>query len=166
MGTGKRRISTAVAPLEPIALEAELVIGPAVSAGPAVRVGLAELVVLAVLEVLVELVVLAVLEVLVELVVLAGLVVREALAELAIVPAAVQALAIDRVAVRAQPIAPAEAEPEAARVALPAKIRSATAPHRHGQVRVPKKAVALAAAAETTREQAATEAAKAWVVVG
>jgi hypothetical protein len=48
-------------------------------------------------------------------------------------------------------------------VAAPVKIKSVTAAHHHGQVRVPKRVEDLAVvAAETMRAQAATEAAKAW----
>jgi hypothetical protein len=122
---------------------------------PVVRVGLVELAGPVVREGLAELVVQAVREVLVELAVLAGLVVREALAELELRPGKARL---------AQEIA--LAEPGAGRVAAPPKTKSVIEPHRHGQVRVPKKVAALAAAAETTPEQVAAEAAKAWVVVG
>jgi len=50
-------------------------------------------------------------------------------------------------------------------VAAPARIKSATAAHRHGQVRVPKKAEDLAAvAAATMHAPAVTEVATAWAV--
>jgi hypothetical protein len=55
-----------------------------------------------------------------------------------------------------------EAVPERDPVALLAKNKSVTAAHHPGQVPVPKRVEDLAAAAETTREPAATEAAAAW----
>ena len=56
-----------------------------------------------------------------------------------------------------------EAAPERDKVAVPLRIKSVTAPHRRGLVPVPKRVEDLAAAAETTRDPAATEAATAWV---
>jgi len=114
----------------------------------------------------------------------AVLVVQVALAELAVPEASAEQvvpveLAIGRGAVQALVTGP-EAAPELQiaqevpvetdhphdRLALPAKTRSATAAHHRVRVRLHARAEDSAAAAETTPEQAATEAAKAWVVVG
>ena len=58
-------------------------------------------------------------------------------------------------------LVPAEVVPERDPVVLPLRTRSATAVPHPGQVPVPR-AEDLAAAAETTREPAVTEAEKAW----
>jgi hypothetical protein len=50
--------------------------------------------------------------------------------------------------------------------ALAPRTKLVTAAHRHGLVPVPKRVEDLAAAAETTRDPAATEAATAWVAAG
>jgi hypothetical protein len=164
MGTGKQRTSLAVrARVEPV-------IDPA-PAELVDRVGLVEL---AELDVRVAQV---------ELEALAGLAVPAAQAELAVrvapvglaVPAepAVQAGQVELVVqvapvelgiapeVPAQETGPAEVVPEPVLVALPRRIRSATAPHHHGQVPV-QRVEDSAVAAETTPEPAATEAEKAW----
>ena len=99
----------------------------------------------------------------------AAQVVREALAELAAQVAVAQVLvpAVE-VPELAQAVEGLELVPVAAvrvlvPVVPPAKIKSATAAHHHGQVRVPKRAVVLAAvAAETMHAPAATEAVTAW----
>jgi hypothetical protein len=54
--------------------------------------------------------------------------------------------------------------PELDPVAVPLRIKSAIAARHRGLVPVPKRVEDLAAAAETTREQAATEVAAAWAV--
>jgi len=46
----------------------------------------------------------------------------------------------------------------------PLRTKSVTATHHRGLVPVPKRAEELVAVAETTREPAVTEAAKAWAV--
>jgi hypothetical protein len=84
---------------------------------------------------------------------------QEALAGLAVLAALgalVNRVALEALAVR---VAPAELEPVPA--AGPAKIKSVIAVHHRGLVAVPR-VEDLAAVAETTREPAATEAAKAW----
>jgi len=108
---------------------------------------------------------------------LAVLVVPVALENLAVqvVPAnpAVRAVPEDPVA-RAVPeletgrvaeleLVPVAAEREPDQVAVRLRIKSVTEPHRHGQVRVPKRVEDLAAAAaETTHAPAVTEVATAW----
>ena len=59
--------------------------------------------------------------------------------------------------------APAVGELELVRAAVAPRTRLGTAAHRRGLVPVPKRVEDLAAAAETTRDPAATEAATAWV---
>jgi hypothetical protein len=60
-------------------------------------------------------------------------------------------------------LGPVAAEREPVQVAAPARIKSATAAHHHGQVRVPKRAEDLAAvAAATMHARAVTEAGTAW----
>ena len=109
---------------------------------------------------------------------LAGPVVRVALAEL--VSQVALAELVSQVA-QAGLVVPAELElnreeepelglvevvPERDPVAVLVKSKSVTALHRHGQVRVPKRVEDLAVgAAETTPEQAAIEAEKAWAAV-
>jgi hypothetical protein len=73
--------------------------------------------------------------------------------------ATAQAAVLVRVIVRVVP--GLETVPAAA----PAKIKSVTAAHHHGQVAVPR-VEDSAGVAEITREQAATEAAKAWAAAG
>jgi hypothetical protein len=60
-------------------------------------------------------------------------------------------------------LVPVAAEREPDQVAVRLRIKSVTEPHRHGQVRVPKRVEDLAAAAaETTHAPAVTEVATAW----
>jgi hypothetical protein len=82
---------------------------------------------------------------------LAVQVAQEALVELA-----VQVVELELNRVEAQELV--RVEP-----AVPPKTKSVTAAHRRGLVLVPKRVEDLAAAAETTREPAATEAAAVWV---
>jgi hypothetical protein len=152
-----------------IASNLEAVIEPAavlaVAVAPGVRAELAELAAQGVREALVALAVQVVPAVQVAPVAR----VVPAVPELAIV----QAVARVQVIVQAEeglelgPAAEPAVDPAEAQVlvqvAAPARIKSATAVHRHGQVRVPKRVEDLAAAAaETTRAPAATEAATAW----
>jgi hypothetical protein len=88
--------------------------------------------------------------------------------QLETVPAAVPELAIDRVAALALEIAPElgldlQTEHLRARLVGRAKIKLATAPLPRGQVPLLAVGEDSAAAAETMRKQAATEAAVAWV---
>ena len=105
---------------------------------------------------------------------LAVLVVRAVVPELEIVPAAereprrVEGLELvpeveARVLVRAAVAVPGHPHD---RLAVPRKTKSVIAAHHRAKVRLHARGEALAAAAETTPEQAATEAAKAWVVAG
>lgn len=81
--------------------------------------------------------------------------------ELAIVPVVAEpALLTDRAVVLA--LVPVEVELVLDPVAVPVRTKLVTAPHRRGLVPVPKRVEDLAAAAETTRDPAATEAEKAW----
>jgi hypothetical protein len=143
-------------------------------AAQAARVASAEPVVLVVQVASVELVAPVGLAVLAELEVReasAGQVVQVELAELvklAIVPAAVRAPVTGPEAARELQIAqevPVETDHPHDHLAIQVRRTSAIAPLHPAKVRVHGRAAALAAAAETTHEQAATEAAKAWVVV-
>jgi hypothetical protein len=151
--------------------QAALAIARVASGEPVARVGLAELAVRG------ELAGLAAQEALAELAAraeLAGLAAQEALAELAglvvqvvelellIAPVAEQALAIVRAAAREPESAQVEAVPERDPVAVAPRTRSAIAARHRGLVPVPKRVEDLAAAAETTRAPAATEAVAAW----
>jgi hypothetical protein len=118
-------------------------VGLAELAELAAQVGLAELAELAAQVGLAELVELAAQAGLVELVELAAQ--EEGLAELEIAQVAVL-----------------ETKHLAAQAAVVLRTKSVTAARRRGLVPVPKRVEDLAAAAETTREPAATEAAKAW----
>jgi hypothetical protein len=119
----------------------------------------------------------------VELVAPEGPVDQEVLAALAaqedlVVPAVRAALVVQEnpvvPAAQADPAAPVVPEspvvqedpvvPELDPVAVPLRIKSAIAARHRGLVPVPKRVEDLAAAAETTREQAATEVAAAWAV--
>jgi hypothetical protein len=73
-----------------------------------------------------------------------------------VVPAVRAALVVSE-----SPVVPVALERELVRVAVALKIKSVTTAHRRGLVPVPA-AEDLVAAAETTREPAAAEAAKAW----
>ena len=77
-------------------------------------------------------------------------------------PAAALELEIGLVEERELAIGPAVGELELVRVAVAQRTRLGTAAHRRGLVPVPKRVEDLAAAAETTREPAAIEAATAW----
>jgi hypothetical protein len=114
-------------------------------------------------------------EALAELAELAVQVAREALAELA-VPVAEQEL--NRVEAQERDPAAGRVPRQAAelehgpaavpnhrpdQLGVPRRTKSVTAAHHRGLVPVPKRAEVLAAAAETMRDKAATEAATAWV---
>jgi hypothetical protein len=92
----------------------------------------------------------------------AELVAQVALAELELVRVAVE---LELVQAAEREHAQVEAVPVLDRVEPQRRIRSATAAHHRGQVPVPK-AEDSAAAAETTREPAATEVVVAWAVAG
>ena len=137
MATEEPRTSSVVrVPGEPV-IEAEL----AVVVVPGARVGL------------------AVSEDLVVPAVRAALVVPENL----VVPAAL-AVRVAPESPVALELAPAEAAQEHDRVEVPLRTRSVIAAHPRGQVPVPKVEDSVAVV-ETTREQAATEAAAAWAAV-
>jgi hypothetical protein len=153
--------------------QAALAIARVASGEPVARVGLAELAVrgelaglaaqvaqeaLAELAVRGELAGLAAQEALAEL---AGLVVQVVELELLIAPVAEQALAIVRV--EALELDQVVAVPVRDPVALLPKSKSVTAAHHPGLAPVPKRVEDLAAAAaETTRDPAATEVVAAW----
>src|SRR6476469_9169920 len=82
-----------------------------------------------------------------------------------IVPVEELELEIGLVEERELAIGPAVGELELVRVAVAQRTRLGTAAHRRGLVPVPKRVEDLAAAAETTREPAAIEAATAWAAV-
>ena len=155
------RVSSRAAELAVVVASGELVAQEA----------LAELVVQVAQEALAELVVQVAPEALAEL---AGLVVQVAQEALvgpveldvraALVRLVVQVveLELNRVEGPELVIAQVEALPERDPVAVPLRTRSAIAAHHRGLVPVPKRVVDLAAAAETKREPAAAEAARAW----
>ena len=176
MATGKRRISSA--PMPANSLGAELPIARVASGEPVAQEALAELVVRVAQEALAGLVVRVVQEALAELVVrvvqealveLVGQVVQEALAELVVQEALVELELSQEEAEQA--LGPVAAALELSRVeglglvqvAVAPRTRSAIAAHHRGLVAVPR-AEDSAAAAETTRVPAATEAPKAWAV--
>jgi len=90
-------------------------------------------------------------------------VVQAALVVLAIAQAAEQARAIVRAAEPELETVQVEAVLERDRAAVPLRTRSAIALHRHGRVEVLRAADLAVAVAQTTPEQAATGAARAWV---
>jgi len=97
--------------------------------------------------------------------VLAALVVLEDLAVRAVPedPVALAAPELETGRVAELELVPVAAEREPDQVAVRLRIKSVTEPHRHGQVRVPKRVEDLAAAAaETTHAPAVTEVATAW----
>ena len=84
-----------------------------------------------------------------------------------VVPAALENPAVQVVpeSPGVQELVPVGAARVLVQVAAPARIKSATAAHHHGQVRVPKRAEDLAAvAAATMHAPAVPEAATAWAV--
>jgi hypothetical protein len=159
-GIGKQRTSLVVRVL---VAQAALAIARVASGEPVARVGLAELAVRG------ELAGLAAQEALAELAVraeLAGLAAQEALAELA-VRAELAGLVVQVVELELDPVeAELELDPVEGlglvQVAVAPRTRSAIAARHRGLVPVPKRVEDLAAAAETTRAPAATEAVAAW----
>ena len=166
MGTGKRRINSAVRVRVEL-VELVVQVAPVALAVRVVLVGLADRVASVALAVRVALAELANPVAWAELAVRVALELVPAVAKLALGPAAVvpvpnQAAGLELVPAEvALGLVPVAAAAGLDQLGARRRTRSATAAHHHGQVPVPR-VEDLRAAAETTREPAATEAAVAW----